>query len=71
MAGRRRFGRIRKMPSDRWQVRYCTPDGREHTGPASFAECGGRRWKRRPLSTSPLTTCERRTPRESSMRVAA
>ena len=33
MAGRRRFGRIRKLPSDRWQARYCTPDGREHTGP--------------------------------------
>ncbi|MGH8890027.1 MAG: tyrosine-type recombinase/integrase [Acidothermaceae bacterium] len=25
------------MPSERWQARYCTPDGREHTGPQTFA----------------------------------
>lgn len=36
MPGRRRFGRIRKMPSQRWQVRYATPDGREHTGDQTF-----------------------------------
>ena len=37
MTGRRRFGRVRKMDSGRWQVRYGTPDGNEHTGPQTFA----------------------------------
>jgi integrase len=37
VTGRRRFGRVRKMESGRWQVRYTTPDGREHTGPQTFA----------------------------------
>lgn len=33
---RRRFGRIRVLPSGRFQVRYRTPDGVEHTAPATF-----------------------------------
>jgi integrase len=37
MAGRRRFGRIRKLPSGRFQARYLGPDGREHTAPDTFA----------------------------------
>jgi integrase len=36
MASRRRFGRIRKLPSGRWQVRFPTPDGRLVTGPQTF-----------------------------------
>jgi integrase len=37
MAGRRRFGRVRKLPSGRWQARYSTPDGRDHSAPDTFA----------------------------------
>src|SRR5690606_39059213 len=36
MAGRRRFGRIRRLPSGRWQARYPGPDGRDHTAPHTF-----------------------------------
>ena len=35
--GRRRFGRVRKLPSGRWQARYLAPDGRDHTAPHTFA----------------------------------
>jgi integrase len=34
--GRRRFGAIRRLPSNRYQVRYRTPDGRYVTAPATF-----------------------------------
>jgi hypothetical protein len=27
MAGKRRFGRVRRLPSGRWQARYKGPDG--------------------------------------------
>lgn len=37
MAGRRRFGRVRKLPSGRWQARYSTPDGHDHPAPGTFA----------------------------------
>ena len=37
MATRRRFGRVRKPPSGRWQARYSTPDGRDHPAPGAFA----------------------------------
>ena len=37
MAGRRRFGRVRKLPSGRWQARYSTPDGDDHAAPSTFA----------------------------------
>jgi integrase len=36
MAGKRRFGRVRKLPSGRWQARYPGPDGRDHTAPHTF-----------------------------------
>jgi integrase len=36
-ATRRRFGRLRKLPSGRWQARYTTPDGVEHSAPDTFA----------------------------------
>jgi integrase len=36
VAGHRRFGRIRKLPSGRFQGRYLGPDGREHTAPETF-----------------------------------
>jgi len=37
MASRRRFGRVRKLPSGRWQARYSTPDGHDHAAPGTFA----------------------------------
>jgi integrase len=36
MAGKRRFGRVRQLPSGRWQARYPGPDGRDHTAPHTF-----------------------------------
>jgi integrase len=45
MAGRRRFGRLRKLPSGRWQARYSTPDGREHAAPDTFStKTAAERW---------------------------
>jgi integrase len=37
MAARRRFGRIRQLPSGRWQARYPGPDDRDRPAPATFA----------------------------------
>jgi integrase len=37
MAGRRRFGRIRKLPSGRYQARYLGPDGIDRPAPGTFA----------------------------------
>lgn len=37
MTTRRRFGKIRKLPSGRWQARYSGLDGRERTAPDTFA----------------------------------
>jgi integrase len=37
MAARRRFGRIRKLPSGRYQVRYLGPDGIDRPAPGTFA----------------------------------
>ena len=36
MSSKRRFGRIRKLPSGRYQVRYLGPDGRDHPAPMTF-----------------------------------
>jgi integrase len=36
MAGRRQFGRIRLLPSGRWQIRYPSPEGIEQPGPRTF-----------------------------------
>jgi integrase len=36
MAGRRRFGRVRKLPSGRWQARYRAPDGQDHRASETF-----------------------------------
>jgi integrase len=36
-SGRRRFGRVRKLPSGRWQARYPGPDGRDRAAPSTFA----------------------------------
>ncbi|GAB2575726.1 site-specific integrase [Streptomyces capparidis] len=37
MAGKkRRFGRVRKLPSGRWQARYRGPDGIDHPAPHTF-----------------------------------
>ncbi len=33
--GKRRFGRVRELPSGRWQARYPGPDGQ---GPASTGD---------------------------------
>src|SRR4051794_24378026 len=36
-SGRRRFGRVRKLPSGRWQARYPGPNGRDRAAPSTFA----------------------------------
>jgi integrase len=36
MAERRRFGRIRRLPSGRWQARYRGPDGVDRPAPGTF-----------------------------------
>jgi integrase len=36
MAARRRFGRVRKLPSGRWQARYKGPDGIDRPAPRTF-----------------------------------
>jgi hypothetical protein len=33
---RRRFGKVRKLPSRRWQASYLGPDGRRRNGPDTF-----------------------------------
>ncbi|MES9542928.1 tyrosine-type recombinase/integrase [Actinomadura sp. NPDC000600] len=37
MAGKRRFGRVRKLPSGRFQARYPGPDGLDRPAPHTFA----------------------------------
>ena len=34
--GRRRFGRVRQLPSGRWQARYHGPDGIDRAAPGTF-----------------------------------
>ena len=36
VGGRRRFGRVRKLPSGRWQARYPAPDGTDRPAPHTF-----------------------------------
>jgi integrase len=38
--GKRRFGRVRKLPSGRYQARYPGPDGADHPAPETFATKG-------------------------------
>ena len=45
MAGKRRFGRVRRLPSGRWQARYKGPDGIDRPAPDTFAtKTGAERW---------------------------
>ena len=37
MAARRRFGRVRRLPSGRYQARYLGPDGLDRPAPGTFA----------------------------------
>jgi integrase len=37
MAGKRRFGRVRRLPSGRFQARYLGPDGKDRPAPDTFA----------------------------------
>jgi hypothetical protein len=37
MPARRRFGRVRKLPSGRYQARYQGPDGIDRPAPTMFA----------------------------------
>lgn len=37
MTGKRRFGRVRQLPSGRWQARYKGPDGIDRPAPSTFA----------------------------------
>ena len=42
---RRRFGRVRQLPSGRWQARYAGPDGRQRTADTTFGTSGeAARW---------------------------
>jgi integrase len=43
--GRRRFGRVRKLPSGRWQARYPGPDGKDRSAPDTFeTKTDAERW---------------------------
>ena len=43
--GKRRFGRVRKLPSSRWQARYPGPDGTDRPAPETFGSKGdAERW---------------------------
>jgi integrase len=45
MARKRRFGRVRRLPSGRWQARYKGPDGIDRPAPDTFATKGdAERW---------------------------
>jgi hypothetical protein len=45
MARKRRFGRVRRLPSGRWQARYRGPDDRDHPAPSTFAtKTDAERW---------------------------
>jgi integrase len=45
MAGKRRFGRVRKLPSGCYQARYSGPDGNDRPAPHTFADkAGAERW---------------------------
>jgi integrase len=46
-SGKRRFGRVRQLPSGRWQARYRGPDGQDHPAPTTF---GSRRQAERFLT---------------------
>jgi integrase len=45
MAGKRRFGRVRRLPSGRWQARYKGPDGLDRPAIRTFAsKTDAERW---------------------------
>jgi integrase len=45
MARKRRFGRVRRLPSGRWQARYKGPDGVDHPAPNTFTtKTDAERW---------------------------
>ncbi|MGI8447181.1 MAG: tyrosine-type recombinase/integrase [Streptosporangiaceae bacterium] len=45
MARKRRFGRVRRLPSGRWQARYKGPDGIDRSAPRTFAsKTDAERW---------------------------
>lgn len=45
MAGKRRFGRVRRLPSGRWQARYKGPDEIDRPAPHTFAsKADATRW---------------------------
>jgi len=45
MPGKRRFGRVRELPSSRWQARYKGPDGIDRPAPRTFdSKTSAERW---------------------------
>jgi hypothetical protein len=45
MPGKRRFGRVRELPSGRWQARYNGPDGIDRPAPHTFdSKTSAERW---------------------------
>ena len=43
MSGKRRFSRVRRLPSGRFQARYLAPDGKDRPAPQTFATQDGSR----------------------------
>lgn len=45
MPGKRQFGRVRELPSSRWQARYKGPDGIDRPAPRTFdSKTSAERW---------------------------
>ena len=45
MPGKHRFGRVRELPSGRWQARYKGPDGIDRPAPRTFdSKTSAERW---------------------------
>lgn len=43
--GKRRFGRVRELPSGRWQARYPDPEGKDRPAPETFgSKTAAERW---------------------------
>jgi hypothetical protein len=63
--GRRSFGKVRRLPSGRWQAGYVGLDGKRRTAPDTFdTEAAADRWLRtvRTRRTAALTRPAARSP---------
>ena len=56
MAGKRRFGRVRRLPSGRFQARYRGPDGVDHPAPTTFGtKTDAEKWRTSMIFVIPVT----------------